>query len=206
MIQILRTLALTILVGGCSIHGGSATGNDSATDVNESADPPPNDLVSRVKTGDTTVCTDSQVKQTALNTIVGSTDLQAFARDGGHLGPLEDVSAIGVNRDVGEISCSASLRFNGGRTSPFEYDVRPALEQGGGIIVETKMSEGDRDTVNKYILIIKQSKWSHEEQTNATDEIESNDADVQRTPADNSADPTPDELNEAFPPVADNII
>jgi hypothetical protein len=89
------------------------------------------DQVARLKSGDTSVCADKGILST-IAVIVHPAAYNKFVESGNRLPVLEAVSASGVNKDIGEVSCDAIFP----PTGRIQFTVRPSLDEPGGLIID----------------------------------------------------------------------
>jgi len=98
------------------------------TDSNGAAGPPPDDVVSLLKSGDAKVCVDPLVQQTLERALVSSTIMgealyNKMIAAGRHL-TFDAVSMSSRNRDIGEVTCNATLISDSFKI-PIDYTLRP---------------------------------------------------------------------------------
>ena len=96
----------------------------------------------RLRAGDATICADKDVQQTLLSVIAGEETFKKFADKGGSVPPFTVVSATGMNKDIAEVTCSGKAKVGDELDAPLEWKVRPALDAGGGFIVESLPTPG----------------------------------------------------------------
>jgi hypothetical protein len=90
----------------------------------------PNDMVARLKSGDTSVCADEGTIA-AIPVIVDPEVYDRFVESGGKVPRAWAVSATGVNKDIAEVRCEASFDSAG----VIQFTIRPSLDEPGGTII-----------------------------------------------------------------------
>ena len=116
------------------------------------------DIATRLKQGDTSVCADRDVQETFAKVVAGGDKTyEKFLASGEKLPPLKVVNATGVNKDIGEVSCSGNFTVNAPFFGPVDarvdFKVRPALDEGGGFIVEARKDEPGNSVVASWFQI-----------------------------------------------------
>ncbi len=138
--------ALAVSACGPSSNGNSFSTNNIAPQLS---------IVDRLKNGDTGVCADPDVEATWINIMAGDANYKQFQATGIKIPPLTAVSATGVKKDIGEISCAGNFDggpgFLGGPTDArAEFTVRPSVDQPGGYVVEANGL--GREAVTSWVI------------------------------------------------------
>jgi hypothetical protein len=98
------------------------------------------DVTARLMSGDTSVCADTGT-DAAVPLIINPDAYNKIVANGEKLPTAWGVSAIGVNRDIGEVRCEATY----GSAGVIQFTIRPSLDHvGSALITVDKTSASER--------------------------------------------------------------
>ena len=143
--------------------------------------------MSRLRAGDTSVCADPEVLQTFAALLIGESNYDSFVKNGHELTPLKAVTATGMNKDIGEITCAGNYDFGGpnllmgGKSNArVSFTLRPSVDEQGNYVVEALPIDGN-ELLTAWLTLKAMSKAKQEEQA----ETEPTEEPVPQAPAQN---------------------